>query len=178
MANAARDDRDPHVGNHFDGSSNGFVVQADSIHGGVYYDQSHTVYQSVHVERPRKGSALVGLVVLGGAGYTAMALPGLFNVVTGQVFVVDGTSGSVTWPGVAPGLAMLGAIYGLILALLTRRGILPRLRRRTLVFTGAGTLILPLAFAIPDAEHAKVSGCFCLVGVAALLVYSWIRNRR
>src|SRR5207249_5018212 len=85
-----------------------------------------------------------------------------------------------------PGLAILGAAAGAIVAYGTRRTIQPRMPNRYGRGTLAGAIALPLALAIGQFPHLTTNptatrwaiGFVLLTGVAAMIVYYQWRKRR
>lgn len=173
MGSAADDGHNPHVENTIRGRVKGTAVQAGSIRGGVHFDQSRIVYQTVYVDRQRKGSpldALWGLLIMASGGVAAAAIPGLFNVVTGQVFAAR-----LPWLLLVPWFVPIGAMWGLVFALLTRRRLLTRLRRRIWIFVMGGGLILPLTAVVPSGQ-GHVSVIFFFSGAVSVLVLPLLRG--
>lgn len=90
----------------------------------------------------RGGISFTGVIGAAAGGvYLGAVLAGLLALITGHVF----DAGS-PWPAGASVLALLGAAGGWLFAQLSRRAI--TMHRRTLLFTVAGLVSLPLAVAI------------------------------
>lgn len=109
----------------------------------------------------RGGVSFAGLVASAATGaYLGAAAAGLLALLTGQVF----DAGS-PWPAGASVLALLGAAGGWLVARLTRLAM--TMNHRTLVFTAAGLVSLPLAIAIGQLHQADSVG-IGLVMIAGL----------
>lgn len=110
----------------------------------------------------RGGMTFTGLLGAGGVGaYFGAAGAGLFAVVTGQV----------NDPAAMVGLAVMGAVGGWLLAMLTRWA--PAVNRRVLVFVVGGLVSFPLAFSVPWQSHQWAE-----VGVGLMAVGWLIRAGR
>jgi hypothetical protein len=121
---------------------------------------------------------LIGAAGLGAALGAGVA--GLIAIVIGQAF----QPGS-TWLTGLPVLAVIGAGVGALVARLTRQWFLPTVpdqhtgaRRRMLLFTGAGLIVVPLAEAVGQLHAiAAVAIPLMLVGSAVTLTL-WMRAFR
>ncbi|MGH3901180.1 MAG: hypothetical protein ACRDTA_23605 [Pseudonocardiaceae bacterium] len=117
-----------------------------------------------------------GLIRAAAAGaYLGAAVAGLIAVLTGQAFAAGSP-----WLAGAPVLALFGAVGGWFLARLTRARLVPRLPRRTLVFTVGGLVSLPLAVAIGQLHQVGNVGIalVMIAGCAGIVSYVTGRLRR
>jgi hypothetical protein len=113
--------------------------------------------------------------------FLGIAASGLIAVVSGQAFATGSH-----WLVALPGSVVLGALSGPIIAWLTRRWFFPGDptrqnggRRRTLLFTVAASVVVPLAVAVgelpDDAGRAMVPLWFLGSAVTVML---WMRAFR
>jgi hypothetical protein len=112
-----------------------------------------------------------GLLAAGAPGaYCGAVAAGLLAVVTGQVL----------HPAAMAGLAVLGAVGGLLAAMLT--GWAPAVHRRVVVFTVVGLVSLPLAVCIGQLQHQWATWGVGLVAAGWLIrtgrYVSWGRRGR
>ncbi|MGH4009676.1 MAG: hypothetical protein ACRDTH_16255, partial [Pseudonocardiaceae bacterium] len=119
--------------------------------------------RSTAMRTARGGISFAGLIGAAAVGaYLGAVVAGLLSVATGQAFAVGSP-----WPAGAPVLALLGAAGGCLVARLTRARLVPRLSRRTLVFTLGGLVSLPLAIAIGQLHQVDS------VGIALVVIAGW-----
>lgn len=99
---------------------------------------------------PMRSSSIVQFAkVIGATGvgtYLGAATAGIGAIVTGAAF--DGV-----WLAGIPGLAILGACLGALVAPLTGHWLLPQISRRGWVFTGAGLITMPLIGTIGNMDR-------------------------
>jgi len=121
---------------------------------------------------------LIGAAGLGAALGAAVA--GLIAIVLGQAF----QPGS-TWLTGLPVLAVLGAGFGALVAWLTRRWFLPSApdwkhgsRRRLLLFTAAGLVVVPLAVAVGQSPASTTVAILLMFAGSAVTLMMWTRASR
>jgi hypothetical protein len=139
------------------------------------------VYQRMGMESGHQSVIGPRIRAIGAAGLgnlLGLAVAGLIAVISGKA-LAPGSH----WLAGLPALVVLGAVAGPIAAWFTRRWLLPSWRRgarRTLLFTAAGSVVVPLAVAIgqlPEAAIRTVAIPLGLLGSAITLML-WTRTRR
>jgi hypothetical protein len=126
--------------------------------------------------RPTSLVVFLRLIGAGGAGaYVGAAVAGVIAVATGQVFATGSP-----WPKAWPVLALFGIGIGAGMGWVTRRWLVPNMRRRILVFVLTGPILLPLAIAVGELHPLTGIGLpFIAAGfvVTAVIWFRWFRQR-
>ena len=174
------------IQNNVAGHVQGPVVQAGYIHGGVHVSQPVYVHQQpVYIRQPviqvPLTPQLLVLRWLGIAGfgwvmcgeYAAMMVCGFIAVINGKALAPTST-----WPKICVGLAFMGAFYGLITALITRRRLLRGRRYRKTILTLVGMVTFPFAFAWPNNIDANTLGTIGVIGAFAGVVMHIVMRLR
>jgi hypothetical protein len=167
-------EQQPKTHNQVSSRVRGPVVQSGSIHGGVHFHTSAPAQPQRRSLLPwsiplafLRWLGLGGIGALGGGCYAGLVIDGVISLIDGRTF-----ANHVWLPGL-PGLAIVGAGLGALLALLTRSRLLPRRRGRLLIVTLAGLVTVPLALAFDSAPGGEnlLGGLFLGGGAAGVIAY-------
>ncbi|MCA1196275.1 hypothetical protein [Saccharopolyspora sp. 6V] len=99
------------------------------------------------------------------------AIASLFGLLLGRISLTH------EWLLASPVLALLGAVFGLVTARLTRLWLVPHIDRRRQLFTIIGAAALPLAIGgLNQTAHAGPLAVGMVLLCAVVLVWLWFRG--